>query len=120
MNDNVKQTEWGVEVTWAKKDDYCAKILVFTNAGSRTPFYFHNKKNKTWFVNNGHFKIRYIDTTNGQIFETSLTEGQVFDVPALMPCSIEALKEGSSLAESSNGEFENDMHIIFRSELIGK
>lgn len=117
MNNNVIQREWGTEVIWANKENYCAKILIF-NSKSKTPIFFNKQKEKTYFVNSGEFKIRYIDTTNGEIFEVLLTEGQTFDVPALMPMCVESTKENSVLAEASNGEFENDDFIVYKAELI--
>ena len=118
MSNNVNQKEWGTEIIWANKESYCAKILIFNSVGSKTPIFFHKQKEKTFFVNSGEFKIRYIDTSNGEIFEAPLLEGQTFDVPALMPICIESTKEGSTLAETSNGDFKNDEFIVYKAELI--
>jgi len=117
MSNNVKQHEWGTEVIWANKDNYCSKILIF-NAHAKTPFFFHKQKEKTYFVNSGEFKIKYINTKDGEIFEAPLVEGQTFDVPSLMPVCIEAVKEQSVLAEASNGEYADDEYIVYKASLI--
>ncbi|MDA7712435.1 hypothetical protein N9C48_00020 [bacterium] len=118
MSDVTKQT-WGHELTIARTNDYCTKILAFTGAGSRTDFFFNVKKEKTWFVNTGNFKLRWIDTDTGKLFETVLGEGQTHHVLPLMPCCLEAIVADSSITESSNGDFEKDTFIVLPSNNIG-
>lgn len=109
-NDNVIQTDFGYEIEWAKFDNYGAKIIVF-NKKDKTPFWYNVKTKKTWFVNSGSFIFRWIDTSNGQIFQQEAKEGFVFTAKPFVPCAIECVGPGS-LSEVNNGLHENDKHIV--------
>ena len=75
MTENVKQTSYGYEATWAKTDSYYSKIVGF-NKPNKTSMHFHKVKNKSWFINDGNFKLNYIDTATGALFESNLKEGK--------------------------------------------
>lgn len=98
MKDSVKQTALGYEAVWSKTETYYSKIVGFNKAGKGN-MSFHRKTNKSWFINDGNFKLTYIDTKTGQLFEANLKEGQVFDIPALMPVSMECLSPSGSYTE---------------------
>lgn len=116
-NKNVVQHTWGYELIWAKAEDYLGKILFFNANGAKTPFYFSAKTSRTYFANAGSFKIRWIDTKDGNIYEQSLQEGQVWECPKLMPASFQAQVENSSLTEVSNGQSE-DTHVVIKPEMF--
>ena len=92
---------WGYEIIWANNDKYCGKILSFNKTGSKTSLHFHKERYKTWFINAGQFKVRFIDTQTTEIKEAVLKEGDVFQVPALQPHQLEALVNGSMIFEVS-------------------
>lgn len=46
MDGNVVQHEWGNEIVWANTELYKGKILVFKEAGSRTPMQYHNNTDR--------------------------------------------------------------------------
>lgn len=112
MSENVKQTEWGTEVIWANKENYCGKILVFEKSNSRTALHFHKNINKSWFVNAGSFQITWVDTAEGNSYAKELPEGSTFDVPALMPVMLESLQANSVMAEVSNGSDTEDYYRL--------
>ena len=85
LKDDVKKYDWGSELTSAKGDNYTDKILVFEKLHAKTSMQFFKDSNKTIFVNNGKFKIRWINTQNAEVFETELDEGQTFEFKALVP-----------------------------------
>jgi len=107
---NIQQTEFGYEIIWISEESYGGKILVFEKP-SKTDFWFNKKTEKSWFVNNGHFVFRWIDTSNGQIFQQEAKEGFVFTAKPFVPCAIECVGPGS-LSEVNNGLHENDKHIV--------
>jgi len=117
--DNVKQTDYGYEIIWAITKDYCSKILAFENPGVKTPMQFHKETEKSLFVNNGVFRIRWINTETGQLFEQECKEGNVFHVPPMMPVSIESLSAGASITQTSNGERKDDTFIVIPAGNIG-
>jgi len=111
MSSNVKEHSWGYEVVWAETDSYAGRILSFRGPG-KTPMHFHKNASKSWFINDGTFKIRYIDISNGKSFEADMKEGTVFHVPCLMPVSIECLSSGS-ITEASNRKIDdNDYYLL--------
>ena len=102
MSNNVNKTEYGYEITWAEKEQYTSKIMVFEKANAKTPIIFHKDTTKTWFINTGTFNVRWIDTSTGELYERELSEGAVFHIPALMPSGLESLSENSTISETSN------------------
>ena len=56
---------WGFELVFANNDKYCGKLLVFERAGAKTSLVFHKEKAKSWFVNAGKFKVKFIDVATG-------------------------------------------------------
>ena len=117
-NNKVKQHDWGQEIVWTKQDNYSGKILFFPKKGSCTPMVMHKSTDKSYFINTGKFKLRWIDTSNGQIYEQELGEGGVWDIPALKPSSLEALQDNSSLSEVNNSSTDNDVLVMIKSSSI--
>lgn len=110
--ENVIKKSWGTEITWADENEYCAKILVFENSLMKTPFVFHKNTKKTFFVNIGNFKLRFIDTQDGKLYEQELQEGAVYTVSNLMPWSLESQTKGGSIMQVSNSNDSNDTYVI--------
>lgn len=112
MKDNVIKTDYGYEIVWTNTDSYSGKILVFEKNGKRTPLHFHKRRNKSWFVNVGKFKVQWIDTVDGKSYAQELSEGNVFHVPALMPVSLEALADNSAIAETGDAVLADDFYRL--------
>lgn len=119
MTEEQFKKDWGLEITWANEDSYAGKILVFEKQGNRTPFHFHKETKKTWFVNNGKFMVRWIDTADGKVYQQELSEGKVFTVQCLVPVSLESLSPGSSVIQSSNRNDTDDFYTIIPAQNIG-
>ncbi len=99
---------WGFEIVFANNDKYCGKLLVFERAGAKTSLVFHKEKSKTWFVNAGKFKMRYIDVSTGEMKEAVLEEGQTADFGSLGPHQIEALVPDSIIFEVGTSDYVED------------
>ena len=99
---------WGFEIVWANNDKYCAKLLVFERAGSKTSMVFHKEKAKSWFVNAGKFKITYIDIQTGEVKEAILDEGKTVDFGPLSPHQLEALSSGGIIFETGTSDYVED------------
>ena len=69
---------WGFEIIWATNDKYCGKIMVFEKVGAKFSMHFHREKDETWFVNNGRFIVRWIDTKTAKMNMQELKEGSKF------------------------------------------
>ena len=103
---------WGYELIWATNDSYCGKILVFEKPGSKMSMHFHKEKDESWFVNQGSFKLRYIDTAKAQTMEVVIKAGDTWRNPPLMPHQLEAIEPGSSITEVSTPDSIEDNYRI--------
>jgi len=104
---------WGYELIWATNDKYCGKIMVFEKVGAKFSMHFHKDKDETWFVNNGRFKVRWIDTKEAKLFEKELKDGDTWHNPPLQPHQLEALEPMSSITEVSTPDsVEDNFRII--------
>lgn len=114
--EGVVQKGWGYELIWANKETYCGKILVFQTIGNKTSMHFHKNKTKTWFINNGKFILRYIDTTTGTLMQKEMADGDTWTVYPLMPCQLETLEDGSSITEVSDFNDETDYFCVIQGD----
>ena len=99
---------WGYEIVWANNDKYCGKLLIFEHAGAKTSLVFHKEKAKSWFVNAGKFKVKFIDVATGEVKEAVLEEGQTADFGQLGPHQVEALVDNSVIFEVGTGDYVED------------
>jgi hypothetical protein len=99
---------WGFELVFANNDKYCGKLLVFERAGAKTSLVFHKEKAKSWFVNAGKFKVKFIDVATGEVKEAVLEEGQTADFGQLGPHQVESLVANSVIFEVGTGDYVED------------
>jgi hypothetical protein len=99
---------WGFEIIFANNDHYCGKLLVFERAGAKTSLVFHKEKRKSWFVNAGKFKVKYIDVATGEVKEAVLEEGKTADFAELGPHQVEALVANSIIFEVGTADYVED------------
>lgn len=99
---------WGFELVFANNDKYCGKLLVFERAGAKTSLVFHKDKAKSWFVNAGKFKVKFIDVATGEVKEAFLEEGQTADFGQLGPHQVESLVANSVIFEVGTGDYVED------------
>lgn len=106
------QTVWGTEVVWASTADHCAKLLMFETNGKKTPIQFYKTRTVNWFVNDGAFIVRWVDTTAGTTKEHALKQGDVLTIPPLRPYQLESLLPNSVIFESGTAEVEGDLFLL--------
>ena len=99
---------WGFELVFANNDKYCGKLLIFERVGAKTSLVFHKEKAKSWFVNAGKFKVKFIDVATGEVKEAVLEEGQTADFGQLGPHQIESLVANSIIFEVGTGDYVED------------
>jgi len=107
---------WGYEVIWATNDKYCGKIMVFEKVGAKFSMHFHKEKDETWFINNGRFLLRWIDTTDASLHEQELKSGDVWHNPPLQPHQLVCMEAGSSITEVSTPDSVEDNYRIVRGD----
>lgn len=99
---------WGFEIVFANTEKYCGKLLVFERVGAKTSLVFHKDKSKSWFVNAGRFRLKFIDVATGEIKETVIEEGKTVDFGPLGPHQIEALVPNSVIFEVGTADYVED------------
>ena len=86
--------------------------MVFEKVGSKFSLHFHKEKDETWFVNNGKFLLRWIDTKTSKIYEQELTQGMTWHNPPLQPHQLVCMEAGSSVTEVSTADSVEDNYRI--------
>lgn len=104
---------WGYELIWATNDLYCGKIMVFEKIGSKFSMHLHKVKDETWYITQGSFKLRYIDTSTATIHEKILNKGDTWHNPPMLPHQVIALEDQSIIFEVSTPDSVEDNYRIF-------
>jgi mannose-6-phosphate isomerase-like protein (cupin superfamily) len=102
---------WGSESIWASNELYCGKILKF-DEGKEFSMHFHANKHETWFVIDGEFTIQWIDTNNAKIHTETLTSGDVWENPPLLPHKIICNKAGAIMEVSTKDTVEDNYRVM--------
>lgn len=95
---------WGFEIAFVNNDSYSGKLLVFEKVGAKTSMMLHKDRKKTWWVNEGKFKLTYIEPTTGKVFESVLEVGSTTTLANLAPHQLEALEPNSIIFEVGTGD----------------
>jgi quercetin dioxygenase-like cupin family protein len=101
---------WGHELIWCTTDKYCGKLLKF-NQGAKFSMHFHAEKDETWYVLDGKFVVRHIDTTNANVIEQELNVGDVWRNKPLLPHQIICLEEGTIIEVSTPDSVEDNYRV---------
>ena len=101
---------WGHELIIVNNEEYCGKILVFIK-GVKFSMHYHIKKQETWYVNEGKFIFKWIDTDTAQVHNDILEQGSVVTIPRGMPHQLEAIEDGE-IFEISTQHFDTDSYRI--------
>lgn len=102
---------WGHEYIFATNDKYCGKLLKF-NKGAKFSMHFHGQKDETWYVLNGKFTVRYIETGNADILEKELNPGDTWNNPPLLPHQVICLEEGTLIEVSTPDSVEDNYRVM--------
>jgi mannose-6-phosphate isomerase-like protein (cupin superfamily) len=108
------QKGWGKEIWLANNDKYCGKILKF-NAGSKFSMHYHVDKEETFYILDGHLKLKYFDLSNAEEKIQDLYSGDIVDIPQFNPHKIEAVKE-STIIEISTHHEDSDSYRIAKGD----
>ena len=116
MFDKTRQTGivekgWGHEEIWVTNDQYCSKLMHF-NQGAKFSMHFHSVKKETWRVMSGKFLIRYIQTSNAQVFEYEATEGTIHHNDPLSPHQVICLEAGTILEVSTADSVGDNYRVL--------
>tara|TARA_B100000287_G_scaffold362858_1_gene356339 strand:+ start:124 stop:501 length:378 start_codon:yes stop_codon:yes gene_type:complete len=105
---------WGEELIIENNEMYCGKLLIFKK-GCRFSMHYHLIKDETWYVNEGKFIYRWIDTETAETIEQELKEGDVVRQRVGQPHQLIALTDGV-VFEVSTQHFDEDSYRVFRGD----
>lgn len=108
----IVEKKWGREIIFANNDMYCGKLLIYDKAGSKGSMHFHMKKHETFYIQQGEFLIKWIDTTNASVHEVILKQGDTWVNGPGQPHQIESLQNNSILIEASTTHYNNDSYRV--------
>mgnify|MGYP001216894891 FL=1 len=102
---------WGEEIIIENNEMYCGKVLVF-NKGCRFSMHYHLVKDETWYVEEGEFLYRWIDTEVGKHNEDKLYKGDIVRQRPGQPHQIIALTDGRIFEVSTHHEDSDSYRVI--------
>jgi len=78
--------------------------------------HYHMIKHETWYVTQGSFIVRYIDTRTANISEVILNAGERWINSQGEPHQLEALEDNSIIFEVSTADYSTDSYRIFKGD----
>jgi mannose-6-phosphate isomerase-like protein (cupin superfamily) len=105
---------WGGEIIFENNELYCGKLLNFKK-GAKFSMHYHLIKDETWFVKEGEFIYRYINTNNADVIQINLKEGDTVRQLPGQPHQLEALTDGV-IFEVSTQHFDNDSYRVIKGD----
>ena len=105
---------WGKEMIITNNELYCGKILMFKK-GCKFSMHYHFIKDETWFIAEGEFLYRWIDTETADIYEEELKPGDVVRQLPGQPHQLMAHTDGS-IIEVSTEHFDDDSYRVSKGD----
>lgn len=102
---------WGSELIWCTNDKYCSKFLNF-NTNAKFSMHFHAEKDETWFVQNGRFIVKWIDTKTALVHAKDLIPGDTWHNPPLLPHQLICLENGTIIEVSTADSVEDNYRVF--------
>ena len=101
---------WGEEIIIENNEKYCGKILVF-EPECKFSMHYHMNKDETWYVEEGEFIYRWIDTEDAKIYAEKLKSGDVVRQRPGQPHQLESLTYGR-IFEVSTHHVDSDSYRV--------
>ena len=102
---------WGNELIIENNEMYCGKLLRF-KGGFKFSMHYHMDKDETWYVEEGNFLYRWIDTETADIHESMISEGDVVRQRPGQPHQLEAIEDGRIFEVSTHHEDSDSYRVI--------
>lgn len=102
---------WGYELIWSTNEKYCGKLLTFKE-GSEFSMHFHAHKDESWYILDGKFILKFIDTKNARITELQLNKGDTWRNPPLMPHQLKCIEPGTIIEVSTPDSVEDNYRVM--------
>jgi mannose-6-phosphate isomerase-like protein (cupin superfamily) len=105
---------WGHEIIFENNELYCGKLLNFKQ-GAKFSMHYHMKKDETWYVQEGEFIYRWINTETAEVNERVLKVGDTVRQYPGQPHQLEALTDGV-VYEVSTEHFDEDSYRVWKGD----
>ena len=105
---------WGEELIIENNEMYCGKLLKFKK-GCKFSMHYHLIKDETWYVNEGEFIYRWIDTETAETIEQKLKVGDIVRQRVGQPHQLIALTDGV-VFEVSTQHFDEDSYRVWKGD----
>ena len=105
---------WGEELILENNALYCGKLLIF-KPGLKFSMHYHMRKDETWYVAQGEFLYRWIETETGRPHERRLGPGDVVRQPPGLPHQLEAVTAGT-IFEVSTPHSDADSYRVVKGD----
>ena len=102
---------WGEEIIIENNELYCGKVLVFYK-GCKFSMHYHMVKDETWYVEEGSFLYRWIDTETADVHENMISEGDIVRQRPGQPHQLEAIEDGRIFEVSTHHEDSDSYRVI--------
>jgi mannose-6-phosphate isomerase-like protein (cupin superfamily) len=105
---------WGHEIIFENNELYCGKFLKFKQ-GAKFSMHYHMIKDETWYVQEGEFIYRWINTETAEVNERVLKVGDTVRQYPGQPHQLEALTDGV-VYEVSTEHFDEDSYRVWKGD----
>jgi len=105
---------WGHEIIFENNELYCGKLLNFKQ-GAKFSMHYHMIKDETWYVQEGDFIYRWINTETAEVNERILKVGDTVRQYPGQPHQLEALTDGV-VYEVSTEHFDEDSYRVWKGD----
>ena len=102
---------WGEEIIIENNENYCGKVLVF-EPECKFSMHYHMNKDETWYVEDGEFEYRWIDTEKALIHTEILKPGDVVRQRPGQPHQLESLTYGRIFEVSTHHEDSDSYRVL--------
>lgn len=109
--ETIELKGWGHELIWASNDLYCGKFLKFKKDACFS-MHFHAVKDETWYVLDGKFEVRWIDTKNANLLVKILNPGDTWHNPPLLPHQLFCMENGTIIEVSTRDSTEDNYRVM--------
>jgi len=103
---------WGHELIWATNNLYCGKLMVFEKAGNKFSMHFHATKDESWYVLEGEFEVKWIQTKDASERTEILRQGDTWRNEPLEPHQLIARTDGATILEVSTPDSVEDNYRV--------
>ena len=108
--ESVVKKAWGHEIIFENNEKYCGKLLVFKQ-GSKFSMHYHMIKDESWYIQEGEFIYRWIDTEKAEVCSKHLFPGDAVRIPPGHPHQLEAVTD-ATVFEVSTQHFDEDSYRV--------